>query len=150
MQDKLEDYRLQSERRMLYEKLRRLEYRARYAPVAPPDLTAVTAGIDETREHIRRLEDRLMAIHPVTPVASLAAVSELFELPEQYVRLIMSRLKLDKMGIVVDTDSSRPCNNLDLIEVEIGEQPPRVITLARFGLNEFSPQDNFPAYSSFS
>lgn len=150
MQDKLGNYRLQSERRMLYEKLRHLEYKSKYSNVEQQDRASITDEIGKTRENIRVLEDRLMGIRPVTPQASLKHINDSLQHPEHYIRMRKSSLHLDKMGIVIDADSTRPCNNLDLTEVVIDQEPPRVITLAQFPLREFTPQSGFPAPRTFS
>jgi hypothetical protein len=41
------------------------------------------------------------------------------------------------MGIKIDESTQQPSNTLNLTEVSIGEQPPRVVTLAIFPRNEF-------------
>jgi hypothetical protein len=40
------------------------------------------------------------------------------------------------MGIKIDANSSQPSNRLDLTEVIIGEELPRVVTLATFPRDE--------------
>jgi hypothetical protein len=92
----------------------------------------------------------LLNIRPATPQESLVHVNDLLKQPDNYIRFRQSTLKLDKMGIVIDAHASRPCNNIDLTEVLIGNDQPRVVTLAQFPLAEFSPYDHLPAHRLFS
>ena len=47
------------------------------------------------------------------------------------------------MGIKVSDNSQQPGNLLNLTEVWIGNEPPRVVTLATFPKNELMPKTAF-------
>jgi hypothetical protein len=148
MQAKAENYRLQSDRRMLHARLRHLEYRNRRTPSS--DRTNPAAEIRETSDKLQNVEKLLMNARPATPQTSLNQVRNLLEQPENFIRLRKSTLRLDKMGIVLDGDASCACNRLELTEALIGEEQPRVITLAQFPVQEFSPQSGSQAPNLFS
>jgi hypothetical protein len=52
------------------------------------------------------------------------------------------------MGIRVEGSSPQPCNELNLTEAVIGEEPPRVVTLAKFPADEVPPPAEFMAHYS--
>jgi hypothetical protein len=54
------------------------------------------------------------------------------------------------MGIKIEADSRQPCNEIRLAEVEIGDELPRVVTLAKFPRDELLPRKKFLAQSMFS
>jgi hypothetical protein len=150
MRAKVENNRLQSDRQMLYVKLRHLEYKAKNTTMGLREHADTTAEITHTLERIRIVEDKLMSIRSVTPQESLNYVNNLLKGPENYIRFKKSTLKLDKMGIVIDDNSSRPCNLLHLTEVVIGEEQPRVVTLAQIPMAECYPQAEFLSQKLFS
>jgi hypothetical protein len=140
MQNKRHHYQLQSDRHTLYARLRHLEYKARTATLQGGEGAAIAEGIATTRGKIRMLEDGLMRLRPSTPQVSLDHVNDLFRQPEQYIRMEKSSLKLDKMGMLIDSSSTQPCNDIDIAEVVIGDELPRVVTLAQFSMSEFAPR----------
>jgi len=150
MQDKVENLRLQSDRQMLYVKLRHLEYKLRNTHQGSQAHANMTNEIEDIREKLRAIEGKLMSARPATPQESLNHVNGVLKQPDKYIQLNKSTLRLDKMGIRIDENSSRPCNNIDLTEVIIGEEQPRVVTLARFPLEEYFPQTEFQAHRIFS
>jgi len=77
---------------------------------------------------------------PASPMETLNVVEEVLSHPEEFVRLEMMSLRVDRMGIKRSEDSPGSSNKLDLIEVTIGKDDPRVITLARFPRNEVLPR----------
>lgn len=139
MQCKVEDHQLQNDHRMLHAKLRHLEYSAGNTHREMQAHADLTDQIRETRQKLRVIEDKLMNARPATPEESLNHVNRVLRHPEHFIRLQKSKLRLDKMGIRTDDNSSRPCNNIELTEVAIGEERPRVVTLATFPLEEISP-----------
>jgi hypothetical protein len=48
------------------------------------------------------------------------------------------------MGIKIEEKSKQPCNDLELTEVVIGNEPARVISLARFPATELHAAPGFP------
>jgi hypothetical protein len=47
------------------------------------------------------------------------------------------------MGIKIEEDSAQPCNEIELTEVIISNEPPRVVTLAIFRREEMLPGADF-------
>ena len=68
----------------------------------------------------------------LTPQVLLGQVTRVFSNPNDFVRLRKFSLRLNKMGIKISDNSPRPCNSLNLTEVIIGNELPRVVTLATF------------------
>jgi len=150
MQDKVKNHRLQSDRQMLHVKLRHLEYKSRSTHQGSRIHADLTNEIEDIRQKLRVIENKLMSARPATPQESLNHVNGVLKQPDNYIQLSKSTFRLDKMGIRIDKSSSRPCNNIDLTEVVIGEASPRVVTLARFPVEEFSSQAEFQAHRTFS
>ncbi len=150
MQSRVENNRLQCDRRMLNARLRHLEYKRINAQGAPQIDTKLTKEIEEIKVKIRANEDRLMATRMLTPRESLDIVRKLLKQPDNYIQLNRSTIRLDKMGIRIADGSEQPCNKIDLTEVAIGGEPPRVVTLAQFPVGELFPQTNSRTRRMFS
>jgi hypothetical protein len=137
VQLKLSNQRLQHERQMLQARLRHAQYLLGRQAGRQDSEADRKREIEETRLKLERTEEDLRKIHLATPQVSLEQVIEVFSSPEKFVRLQESTLRLNKMGIKIDESARQPCNTLNLTEVSIGEQPPRVVTLANFPRDEF-------------
>jgi hypothetical protein len=137
VQLKLSNQRLQQERQILQARLRHAQYLLGKPPTRPATAAECKRDIDETRLKLERTEEDLRKIHQATPQVSLEQVLDVFSSPERFVRLEQSTIRLNKMGIKLDKQASQPCNTLELSEVIIGDQQPRVVTLARFPRDEF-------------
>lgn len=137
VQLKLSNQRLQHERQMLQARLRHAQYQlGRQSGLATAEAD-FRREIEETRLKLERTEGDLRKIHLATPQVSLEQVIEVFSSPEKFVRLEQSTLRLNKMGIKIGESVRQPANTLNLTEVSIGVQPPRVVTLAKFPRDEF-------------
>jgi hypothetical protein len=150
MLDKVTNYQLQSDRQMLHARLRHLQYKARNAEEAFGPSTDLASEIEATRVEISAIEDRLIGFPPPTPQASLAHVNKLLQQPEKYIQFSNSTLTLDKMGVRIDDHRSQPSNRIGLTEVVIGEEQPRVVTLAEFPVQEVTSQKENQAHINFS
>ena len=137
VQLKLSNQRLQHERQMLQARLRHAQYQLGRQGERTANETECRRDIEETRLKLEKTEQDLRKIHLATPQVSLEQVVEVFSSPEKFVRLEQSTLRLNKMGIKIGESNRQPANTLKLTEVSIGEQPPRVVTLARFPRDEF-------------
>jgi hypothetical protein len=137
IQLKLSNQRLQHERQILQARLRHAQYLLERPSGPPANGVDHERDIEETRQRLERTEEDLRRIHLATPQVSLEQVLEVFSTPETFVHLHQSILKLNKMGIKIGETASQPCNTLNLTEVSIGGQQPRVVTLARFPRDEF-------------
>jgi len=137
VQLKLSNQRLQHERQMLQARLRHAQYQLGRQSERATNEADCRRDIEETRLKLEKTEQDLRKIHLATPQVSLEQVVEVFSSPEKFVRLQQSTLRLNKMGIKISESTRQPANTLTLTEVSIGEQPPRVVTLAKFPRDEF-------------
>lgn len=137
VQLKLSNQRLQHERQTLQSRLRHAQYLLGRQTDRPANEADCKRDIDETRLKLEKTEQDLRKIHLATPQVSLEQVVEVFSSPEKFVRLQESTLRLNKMGIKINESTRQACNTLNLTEVSIGEQLPRVVTLANFPRDEF-------------
>ena len=80
----------------------------------------------------------------LTPQVVLEQVIKVFSRPEDFVQTRGFSLRLNKMGIKISDNSPEPANKLKLTEVTIGNELPRVVTLATF------PQQELLARKAFS
>jgi hypothetical protein len=137
VQLKLSNQRLQHERQMLQARLRHAQYQLGRQAERTASEADCRREIEETRLKLEKTENDLRKIHLATPQVSLEQVIEVFSSPEKFVRLQETTLRLNKMGIKISESTRQPANILKLTEVGIGEQPPRVVTLAKFPRDEF-------------
>ena len=152
VQLKLSNQRLQHERQMLQARLRHAQYLLGRQAGRQDSEADRKREIEETRLKLEKTEQDLRKIHLATPQVSLEQAIEVFSSPEKFVRLQESTLRLNKMGIKINESTQQPCNILNLTEVSIGEQPPRVVTLAKFPRDEllsrtftFTPEISIPS-----
>jgi hypothetical protein len=96
--------------------------------------------MEKIREKLRQIEEAMKDTPPASPMETLNVVEEVLSRPEEFVRLEKMSLRVDRMGIKRSEDSPESSNRLDLIEVTIGKDDPRVTTLARFPRNEVLPR----------
>lgn len=145
MRLKVENHRLQQERHDLNVQLRHLqrpESGAGDAEVAPE---AAALG-----QRLRQIEQQLLNSRMAAPEESLRQLQDVFRHPDDYIRLQKTTLRLSRMCIKVDEHSKEPCNTVNLTEVTIGDDVPRVVTLAKFPGEELLPPEEFrvPGYLS--
>ncbi|MDT8388777.1 MAG: hypothetical protein RQ736_14845 [Thiogranum sp.] len=95
--------------------------------------TDSVAEVHSIQQELQMLEQKLASVPLVTPQQSLEYVKEVFGNPEAFVRISNSALRLNKMGIKIPEDSTQPGNQLELTEVTIGNEPPRIVTLVNLG-----------------
>jgi hypothetical protein len=129
---KLASHRLQSNHQMLHARLRRYKQRAIDVKKGTKAGVKLARGIEETRLELRKIEEQIMNSPLLTPQIALEQVMAVFSKPDDFVRVRKFPLKLNKMGIKISDNSPQPCNRIDLTEVTIGNELPRVITLATF------------------
>ncbi len=132
MKLKLASHRLQSNHQMLHARLRRYKQRARDMKKGTRDGVKLAQGIEETSLELRKTEEQIMNSPLLTPQIALEQVMAIFSKPDDFVRVRKFPLRLNKMGIKISDDSAQPCNRIDLTEVTIGNELPRVVTLATF------------------
>jgi hypothetical protein len=145
---KLSNHRLQEERQRLKARLRRLEQRMRDKGGHQPMDAGLAARRLEVMRQLDLIEKTLLNSRLVAPEESLNQVYAVFKRPDNFIRLQKSTLRLNKMGIRIEGPSTQPCNELHLTEAIIGEEPPRVVTLAKFPADEVPPPPDFMAHYS--
>jgi hypothetical protein len=136
---RLASHHLRSQHQMLHARLRRYQQKSR--DIKPRVLMddSTLRDMEETSRELEGIEQQIMKIPRLTPQVVLEQVVDVFSQPDDFVRLSKSSLRLNKMGIKISDDSTQPGNLLDLTEVTIGDDRPRVVTLATFPKKEFIP-----------
>jgi hypothetical protein len=141
---RLAGHRLQSKRQMLHAKLRRYQQKTSEVQQDARTTAKIAQGIEETGLELRKTEEQMLETPLLTPQVVLEQVIKVFSRPEDFVQTRGFSLRLNKMGIKISDNSSEPANKLKLTEVSIGNELPRVITLATF------PQQELLARKAFS
>lgn len=133
MEIRLESHKLTHEVQKHRATLRRYQRRSEVDNRA--DMTANRA-YEEARSKLARAEAELLNAGSATPQTCLEQVISVFRHPNDFVRMNRLSLKLSKLGIKIHENSRQPCNDLQLTEVEIASEQPRVIALARIPAKE--------------
>jgi hypothetical protein len=101
----------------------------------------------QTDQHlqVKDLEDAMKkeALRPSTLEDRLAIVADTLRNTSQFVSASFQRLRLSHMGIKVDQESGVPAYELDIAEIRIATQDPRVAALVRFPRCELLPKTEF-------
>ena len=148
MQLKLSNHRLQSERSMLHARLRHLRQKAERAEHNNEPVIDIMNAIEETSQKLKHTEDALLNTNPASPRESLELVNHVFRRPDEFVQARKFPLRLNKMGIKIDAKSREPCNEVNLTEVRIANELPRVVTLTTVPRDELLPADDSSAFRS--
>ncbi|HBE92387.1 MAG TPA: hypothetical protein DDW55_07625 [Gammaproteobacteria bacterium] len=134
----LASHRLQSQRQMLQARLRRYRQKAREVAQDTRTASKVAQAIGETSQELGKTEKQMLHTPLLTPQVALEQVTDVFSNPDDFIRIRRFPLSLNKMGIKVSDDSPQPVNKLNLTEVSIGNELPRVVTLAIFPRKELA------------
>jgi len=129
---RLASHHLQNKHQMLHSRLRRYLHTLREAKPDTREADKITRRIEATRRELGSLEKKILASPLLTPRIILRQVVDVLGKPDGYVRISKLPLRLNKMGIKISNDAPQPCNQLELTEVIIGEESPRVVTMATF------------------
>ena len=131
---------------MLHARLR--QYRQKIKKVKQDTQTSVklARGIEETSLELRKTEEMMVNTPLLTPQFLLEQVMDVFSKPAEFVRIRKFPLRLNKMGIRISEDSQQPDNRLNLTEVTIGNELPRVVTLATFPRKELLARTIFSGF----
>jgi hypothetical protein len=143
MQLRLASHDLQSRRQTLHARLRHYKHKASEAEQGTRTSVKIAHGIEETGLELGKIEEKMMNTPLLTPQVALQQVTDVFSQPEDFVRIRKFPLRLNKMSIRISDNSPQPCNQLDLTEVTIGNELPRVVTLATFPRMELLPRTVF-------
>jgi hypothetical protein len=95
---------------------------------------------EKTREQLAQIEETMKDTPLASPLETLNEVKKVFTHAEEFVRLEKTSLQVDRMGIKRNEDAPETSNRLDLVEVTVGTDAPRVVSLARFPRNEVLPR----------
>jgi K+/H+ antiporter YhaU regulatory subunit KhtT len=128
----LASHRLQSQRQMLQARLRRYRQKTRELTQDTRTAGKIAQAIEETSQELGKTEEQMLHTPLLTPQVALEQVMDVFGNPDDFIRIRRFPLSLNKMGIKVSYDSPQPVNKLNLTEVSIGNELPRVVTLAMF------------------
>lgn len=142
VQLRLTSHRLRRERQMLLTRLR--SYKKQRAT------TKLLSEIADIHQRLSSVDEQLSRTHPVTPGEALQQVKAVFSRPDSFVKFKKCSLRLNKMGIKIQQNSRQACNQIDLTEVRIGDESPRVVTLAAFPRDELLPRKGFLEQGSFA
>jgi hypothetical protein len=134
-------HRLQSRRQILHARLR--HYQVKQG--ARRDARTVR-NIEETTRELGKTEEKMLHTPLLTPQLALQQVTDVFSEPDKFIRISKSALRLNKMGIKISEDSPQPANELNLTEVVIGNDMPRVVTLAKLPPKEALSRTLFAAH----
>ena len=138
---KLASHRLQSWHRILHTRLRHYRQKATAIETDSETAARLAQDIKEADKELQSIEQQMLNTPAlVTPKVLLERVTGVFSRPDDFVNIRKVPLRINKMGIKVSDDSSEPSNKLDLTEVVIGDNPPRVVTLAKFPKEELLPR----------
>ena len=136
MKLRLDSHHLQSRHQMLHARLRHYRQQLKKVEQDTQAGEKISRAIEETSLELGKIEKDMMNAPLLTPQVLLGQVSRVFSNPEDFIRLRKFSLRLNKMGIKISDDSPQPCNSLNLTEVVIGNELPRVVTLAKFSGKE--------------
>jgi hypothetical protein len=142
VQLRLTSHRLRRERQLLLTRLRHC--RRQHAT------TKLLSEIADIHQRLSSIDEQLSRTHVMTPGEALQQVKAVFSRPDSFVKFSKCSLRLDKMGFKIRENSRQACNQIDLTEVKIGDESPRVVTLATFPRDELLPRKEFLAQGSFS
>ena len=144
MKLRLASHQLQSRRRMLHARLRQNRQKLKEAPPGTDLDNKIAQAIEATGLELGMIERQMINTPLMTPQATLEQVTDVLSKPEEFVRMRNTPLRLDKMCIKISDDSPAPANKLNLTEVIIGNELPRVVTLARFPRKDLLAKAVFP------
>jgi hypothetical protein len=139
MQLRLVSHRLQSKHQMLHSRLRRYRQNTREVQQGTRHGAEIARKIEQTSLELERIETKMLHSPLLTPQVMLEQVVDVFSKPDDFIRIRKLPLRLNKMGIKINDDSAQAGNELDLTEVIIGNDFPRVVTLATFPKQELLP-----------
>jgi len=136
VQLRLASHQLQSRHQMLHTRLRHYKQKAMETGQDARTAAKLARSIEDSSLELGKIEEQLMKNPLLTPQIMLEQVMDVFSKPDDFVRVGKLQLKLNKMGIKISDDSAEAGNKLNLTEVIIGNDLPRVVTLATFPRKE--------------
>ena len=139
VQLRLASHQLQNRRQMLHARLRR--HRQQTGKVSQG-----TRTIEKTSLELKKIEEEMLHAPLLTPQILLQQVLEVFSKPDDFIQVRKLQLRLSKMGIKISDNSAQADNKLNLTEVIIGNNPPRVVTLAMFPRKELLAKTVFSGF----
>jgi hypothetical protein len=139
MQLRLASHHRQIRHQMLHSRLRPYRQNTGEAKPGTREGDKIARSIEATGRELDSLEKEIMDTPLLTPRLILQQVVDVFSEPEGFVRINKLPLRLNKMGIKISDNVPQPCNQLDLTEVTIGKDSPRVVTMATFPKQELLP-----------
>ena len=138
-------HRLQSRHQMLHARLRRHKQKIKEVKPGSVSSNKISQAIKEAGMEMKNIEQQILNTPLMTPQAALEQLMDVFSQPDKFVSIREIALRLNKMCIKINDDSPESTNKLNLIEATIGNEIPRVITLAQFPKKELIATTAFPA-----
>ncbi|HDK38416.1 MAG TPA: hypothetical protein ENG92_05315 [Thiolapillus brandeum] len=139
VQLRLANHQLQNRHQVLHARLRR--HRQQTGKVGQG-----TRTIEKTNLELKKIEKEMLHAPLLTPQILLQQVLEVFSKPDDFVQVRKLQLRLNKMGIKISDNSAQADNKLNLTEVIIGNNLPRVVTLAMFPRKELLAKTVFSGF----
>ena len=138
-------HRLQSRHQMLHARLRRHKQKIKQVKPGSVSSNKISQAIKEAGMEMKNIEQQILNTPLMTPQAALEQLMDVFSQPDKFVSIREIALRLNKMCIKINDDSPESTNKLNLIEATVGNEIPRVITLAQFPKKELIATTAFPA-----
>jgi len=132
---------LKSQRRELEDQRRILHARLRARQTMGNGLTNLLATAQNTAQPIKDIEndiheteDRLRQLPASEDVlgAYLEEIRQILDQPEAFIQMNLGCIRLNNMGIKVDTDSTGSASNVCFSELEIAQVLKRVVSIVHF------------------
>jgi len=139
VQLRLASHQLQNRHQMLHARLRRHKQQT-------GKVSQGTRTNEETSLELKKIEEEMLHAPLLTPQILLQQVLEVFSKPDDFVQVRKLQLRLNKMGIKISGESNQADNKLNLTEVIMGNNPPRVVTLAMFPRKELLAKTVFSGF----
>jgi hypothetical protein len=98
--------------------------------------------ISEVQRKLSELDQARNQKHCLGPIDNLNQLRQVFEQPDDFVRLNRDTLILSRLGVKLEPGSSDG-NRVEVAEVELGRSDRRVVVLARFPREDLLPSQDF-------
>jgi hypothetical protein len=132
-------HQLDAERRSLHARARSLAHPASHGGLAELDSGM---QISEVQRKLSELDQARNQKHCLGPIDNLNQLRQVFEQPDDFVRLNRDTLILSRLGVKLEPGSSDG-NRVEVAEVELGRSDRRVVVLARFPREDLLPSQDF-------
>lgn len=95
--------------------------------------------LEQIRIKLTEIEARRRTVGRSSPLHYLSKLNYALNHPEQLVRMQMTSITLNRLGVKIPEESEQKGERIELAEVEIGRSDSRVVVLAKFPTKEILP-----------